>query len=173
LFSKGEKSTSNTAQGNNVGPGGSATTRVGASAPGKITNIANLNRSPLTSDSLVIDNNIATAILKRENGVDISALNKAENNSLLFLDSKLNADIRLTDTGASEALDGFSNLGSLNKGIELTVSRNSPEFQHMLDALKNAKAPNGDPLPVGRAKGVNDQMIVAEAFFAKGGKLLL
>jgi hypothetical protein len=35
LFSKGEKSTSNTAQGNNVGPSGSATTRVGASAPDK------------------------------------------------------------------------------------------------------------------------------------------
>jgi hypothetical protein len=38
LFSKGEKSTSNTAQGNNVGPGGSATTRVGASASDKLTN---------------------------------------------------------------------------------------------------------------------------------------
>jgi hypothetical protein len=37
LFSKGEKSTSNTAQGNNVGPSGSATTRVGASAPHKFT----------------------------------------------------------------------------------------------------------------------------------------
>ncbi|ABC30777.1 Rhs family protein [Hahella chejuensis KCTC 2396] len=139
----------------------------------KITDIANLNRSPITSNSLVVDNNITSAILKRENGVDISALNKAERNSLLFLDSKLNADIRLTDTGASEALDSFSNLGSLNKGIELTVSRDSPEFQQMLDTLKNLKGPNGDPLPVGRNKGAKDQMIVAEAFFARGGQATL
>jgi serine/threonine protein kinase len=39
LFSKGEKSTSNTAQGNNVGPSGSATTRVGASAPNNLPDI--------------------------------------------------------------------------------------------------------------------------------------
>jgi hypothetical protein len=45
LFSKGEKSTSNTAQGNNVGPGGSATTRVGASAPNNSPIVTSLNRA--------------------------------------------------------------------------------------------------------------------------------
>jgi filamentous hemagglutinin len=43
LFSKGEKSTSNTAQGNNVGPGGSATTRVGASASDNVTKRVDFN----------------------------------------------------------------------------------------------------------------------------------
>jgi hypothetical protein len=157
-------------QKNTIEQGLSQTGSVTGIGQDKITNIANLNRSPVTNDSLIIDNNITTAILKRENGVDISTLNKAEKNSLDFLDNKLNADVRLTDTGASEALDGFSNLGSLTEGIELTASRNSPEFQRMLDTLKNIKAPNGDLLPVGRAKGKNDQLIVSEAFFSKGGQ---
>ena len=68
-------------------------------------------------------------------------------------------DLRLTDTVAQEL--GY--VTHLNKGINLTVSRNSPEYKALLSELENVK-----PSPVGRAKGANDRQIVADAFFAEG-----
>jgi hypothetical protein len=134
----------------------------GVSAPGVSTNriapniISKLNKSPVNQNSLILDNNIASAIQKQKLGV---SLQKGEQLSLQKLQELNNTDLRLTDTVAQELGD----VTHLNKGINLTVSRNSPEYRALLSELENVK-----PSPVGRAKGTNDRQIVADAFFAEG-----
>ena len=130
----------------------------------KVTNetevvLSKLERSPVDQNSLILDNNIASTLNKRKQGVSISDLQKGEQLSLQKIGELSQKDFRITDTVAEELGD----VTHLNKGINLTVNRNSSEYCALLSQLENVK-----PSPVGRPKGVNDRKIVADAFFAEG-----
>jgi hypothetical protein len=64
-------------------------------------------------------------------------------------------DIRFTDVAANEILTG----NTPRNGINLVVDRSSSEYVDLLQVL--------DDFKVGRNKGINDQAIVADAFFAE------
>jgi hypothetical protein len=108
-------------------------------------------RAPdLSSNSLVVDANVAIALQKQATGQPLQA---GEAALLARLSSfPQYTDLRLTETAAQES-------GSMLQRIETTVSRSDPSWVAIHSELVRAN--------VGRTKGINDRLIVADLFFAR------
>lgn len=117
-----------------------------------------LRRSDTSDQTVILDNNIASSFNRRAHGEELKQ--EIQNNAMRKLDNLMldKSDLRITDTVAVELRD----LTILNKGINLTTSRQSLEYKEFLKSLAE-----GDS-PVGRRQGIRDRFIVADVFFAKG-----
>ena len=135
---------------------------------------------PLRGDSLVVDSNVLSGIKELMNGLAWKDLQEHKKNGINLLRSRgkpplppLTGDPPARDV---EALIGkghdlrVSNVtlgenapqpGLAREGFELTVSRDSKQYNNVLDEL--AKTPG-----IGKNKGAADRAIVADAAFAKG-----
>jgi len=136
--------------------------------------------APLGSSSLIVDSNVLAGIKELMNGVPWKDLQSHKKNGINALRSRgkpplppLAGDPPARDM---EALIGkghdlrVSNVtlgenapqaGLTREGFELTVSRDSKEYNNVLDEL--AKSPG-----IGKNKGAADRAIVADTVFAKG-----
>ena len=108
-------------------------------------------RAPdLNPNSLVIDANVAIALQKQANGQPLQSGEAALLARLSALPQY--SDLRVTDTAASEA-------NTMLQRIETTVSRSDPAWIAVHAQLEAAT--------VGRSKGANDRLIIADLFFAR------
>jgi hypothetical protein len=138
----------------------------------------NQRRIPLDQDSLIIDNNLASAIQKLKH--DPQSLNPNERAFLNQIDALGESDLRLTDTTVGEAarfvdstLNGVlgkqvQDLGQLNHGTVLEAGPDSQIFNSILNQLENVRVSRRQTQMVGGANGINDRKIVAEAFLSEG-----
>ncbi|MBD2014513.1 DUF4157 domain-containing protein [Microcoleus sp. FACHB-53] len=110
---------------------------------------------PLGKKSVVIDTNTAIALNKR--ALDPSSLQQGEKALLKRIDALEDIEIRIGDVAVGEVKTGTVQW----KGLPLSVTRTSQDYKDLLDVLENPSH------LVGRGKGVNDRLIVADTFFSK------
>ena len=127
--------------------------RIGKKA--NLVNFASIKRLPVEENTIILDNNIASAWTSFKNGKTSSQ--RGENAWVDRLLSEGHTDLRITDVSAADELKDISHL---QQGIEISVSRNSPEYTELVEILTKAN--------VGKEKGIADRHIVADVFFAKG-----
>jgi hypothetical protein len=135
---------------------------------------------PLQRDSLIVDSNVLAGIKELMGGMPWAALQEPKQNGINLLRKRAKPPLPvLTGDPPGRDLDSLigkghdlraanatlaesaARPGLSPAGFELTVSRDSKQYNDVLDEL--AKSP-----VVGKNKGVADRAIVADTVFAKG-----
>ena len=111
----------------------------------------------LARNSLIVDENVFIARQKLANGT----ANAYEKLQLQRLEKIGSDDLRATDSITARLI--ARNQKFANKGVSLSLERNTPEYQALLKDLSNPKK----GWTVGGTEGIDDRNIVADAFFAK------
>jgi hypothetical protein len=113
-----------------------------------------LDTPSLTGDSVVLDSNLLVAPRKVARGEDSPGDRLASD---YFTNNLMGKDLRVTDIQAGSELlpDDLSGV----KGVSITTSRDSEEYQRLLTVLQRYR--------VGENKGVIDREILADLFFAQ------
>jgi filamentous hemagglutinin len=145
LFSKGEKSTSNTAQGNNVGPSGSATTRVGASAPNTF--------NPAKRSGLDFD----TSVRELLNGLQEIEI---RSNQVILHNGSLTVPSRPNPNGAFNLIDSRFNpaTGDLNVDFVFTFNKGKGVGSELISRAVETAGSNNVKSIVGRLGADNKKI---------------
>jgi hypothetical protein len=136
--------------------------------------------TPLQHDSLIVDSNVLAGIKELMDGFAWKDLQEHKRNGINFLRSRAKPPLPpLSGDPAARDMEGVVGTGHdlraanatlgesaprpglAREAFELTVSRDSQQYNNVLSELANAPA-------IGKNKGAADRAIVADTVFAKG-----
>jgi hypothetical protein len=113
-------------------------------------------KAALGGNSLVIDSNTAIALVMDADPSLRGSMNAGEQARVAYIRSlPADTELRVVNVTVGEITGGVLNV----KGVPIEVVRESAEYQRVLDALTKEN--------VGKARGVPDRGLIADALFAK------